>query len=307
VLQVLLALALETHAVAVRPEAQPGCPGAREVEAALTSRLPRSVVPMERAAEQGALVLELDKDDLGAATLSLTDGQGRERLHRTLELPAGSKDCNALAETAALIVERFLVTLEYQPPPPPPAPEPPPAPPPRRWEVSVASSWRPGSDGWGAFELGGRVGRSLHRRLMLALGVGVGGWSNAIPSGSLYRGEARQRRFPLELGVWWSTPPAFAELQIGGGGTLDITRTYARGDLEEQETLPGPALWAAAAVRAPLGGRLFARVSSGIVGSLIQYDFSYRARAESEPVTVFSAPARRFYARISADIGFTLP
>jgi hypothetical protein len=304
---VLLALAVETHAVAVRPEAQPGCPAAGDVQAALASRLPRALVPIERAREQGALVLGLDKDDLGAATLSLTDRQGRERLHRTLELPAGSKDCKALAETAALIVERYLVTLAYEPPPPPPPPPAPAAPPPRRWEVSVAGSWRPGADGWGGFEVGGRVGRWLHRRLLLALGAGIGGWSRPVPQDSRYRGEAWQRRFPLELGLWWSTAPAFAELQLGGGGALDITRTHAKGDLTDQQTLPGPALWVAAAVRAPLGRRMFARLSSGVVGSLIQYDFSYRAGTEGAPMTAFSAPPRRFYARIAADVGFTLP
>ena len=158
--------------------------------------------------------------------------------------------------------------------------------------------------------MGPRVGRLFHAgRVLLSLGVAVGGTSDPVPQASLYRGQARQRRYPVDLGLWWVRGPAALQLELGGGALLDITRIRSEGDpgAVQTQTLPGPSLWGAAAVRAPLGRHLHARLASSLVASLIQYDFSVRGAPRDPRVVVFSAPTRRFYARIAVEIGLAVP
>jgi hypothetical protein len=328
---VLLLLALaDAQSVAVRPSDSPGCPAPAEVEQALSARVAGGLVPFEQARARKALVLEIVPEGEEPASITLMDAAGKVKLERSLrggleapavdqnaEAPAvpppldlegrRDKECAALAETAALIVERYLSDLQdHLPPPTPPAPPPPT----RRWELSLATAFRPGSDGLSAFEVGPQLGRFLARgHLLLTLAVAAGGESNPVPSDSRYRGEARQRRFPVDLGLWWVSGPAAAELQVGVGAGLDLTWVEATGDpgTEDMRLLPGPAVWTAAGVRLPLGKRLFFRIRSGLVVSLIRYDFSYLDGPQDDAVTVFSAPTRRFYARISADVGVALP
>jgi hypothetical protein len=326
---VLLLLVLaNAQSVAVRPSGSPGCPAPSEVEAALAPRVAGALVPYEQARQRQALVLEIVPEGEEPASITLTDQAGKVKLERSLrgglealaveELsqPPGTppdlegrrdKECAALAETAALIVERYLSDLKDHLPPPAPPPPPPAS---RRWELSLATAFRPGSDGLSAFELGPQVGWFMARgHLLLSLSLAVGGQSNPVPPASRYRGEARQRRFPVELGLWWASGPAAVELQVGAGAGLDVTRVEATGDpgTEDVRLLPGPSLWSAAGVRLPMGKRLFFRLRSGLVASLVQYDFSYLDGPQENPVTVFSAPTRRFYARISADVGLALP
>ena len=331
-MNVLLLLALaDAQAVAVRPSDSPGCPAPADVAAALTARVPGALVPFDQARPRKALVLDIVPEGEEPASITLTDAAGKPKLQRSLrgglEAPATeegtvappdptsppdlegrrAKECSALAETAALIVERYLSDLQdHLPPPDPPAPPPPS----RRWEVSLATAFRPGSDGLSAFEVGPSLGWFVARgHLLLSLAVAAGGESNPVPSGSRYQGEARQRRFPVDLGLWWATGPAAVELQVGAGAGLDLTRVEATGDpgTADVRLLPGPALWTAAGVRLPLGRQVFFRIRSGLVASLIQYDFSYLDGPREDPVTVFSAPTRRFYARIAADVGLALP
>jgi hypothetical protein len=324
----LLALA-DAHSVAVRPSDSPGCPAPADVELALAARVAGGLVPFEQARARQALILEIVPEGEEPASITLTDPAGKVKLERSLrggpEAPAvdqrtiappapqpldlegrREKECAALAETAALIVERYLSDLQDHLPPPAPTLPPPPT---RRWELSLATAFRPGSDGLSAFEIGPQVGWFLARgHLLLSLAVAAGGESNPVPAASRYRGEASQRRFPVDLGLWWATGPAAVELQVGAGAGLDLTWVEASGDpgTETMRLLPGPALWTAAGVRLPLGQRLFFRIRSGLVASLIKYDFSY-LDGPRDPVTVFSAPTRRIYARISADVGLALP
>jgi hypothetical protein len=328
---VLLLLALaDAQSVAVRPSDSPGCPAPTEVSAALAARVPGALVPFDQARQRQALVLDIVPEGEEPASITLVDAGGKVKLERSLrgglEAPAAEplgaptapapldlegrrdKECAALAETAALIVERYLSDLQdHLPPPPPPAPPPPPS---RRWELSLATAFRPGSDGLSAFEIGPHLGWFFARgHLLLSLSLAAGGESNPVPSGSRYQGQARQRRFPVDVGLWWASGPAGVELQVGAGAGLDLTRVEASGDpgTEDVRLLPGPALWTAAGVRLPLGRKLFFRIRSGLVASLIQYDFSYLDGPRENPVTVFSAPTRRIYARISADVGLALP
>ena len=135
--------------VTVAPGAEEGCPSSAQVQAALQTHAPRLVArrPDEEPASQFVLTL------VAAApgkelSFSLLDGRGRLRLFRSLPPPPADKarDCAALADTVAFIIDRYFAEVELPalpekkpppaPPPSPPAPTapaptpPPPAPPP---------------------------------------------------------------------------------------------------------------------------------------------------------------------------------
>jgi hypothetical protein len=302
--------------VSVSPAAQRGCPADTDVEAALRALLrPGALVPFDSAAAAAGgvhrLTVTLEPHGATASRLRLTDGAGGVKLERWLTISEGegTKDCAALAQTAALIVDRYLVELDYKPPAPPP---PPPAPPALgRWELASSGAWVPGRSGLGAFEVGGRVGRQMGgaRRFVVTLGVRVTGQRNPLPSGSPYRGQAVQRSLPVDLGLWWRTPLWRNELRAGGGGALEISRTRSEGDPGRVATrlLAGPAAWLGGAIHRPFLRRGFVSLSAALVGSLVQYDFSYRLPGSPADVTAFTTPPRRFYGRMALDLGFVLP
>ena len=314
-------LLAQAHQVAVRPTAKTSCPSPPMVEAALNERVPSAVVPFDRAFEREALIFNLAQGEQGVVGFALVDAKGRVRLRRRLTEVEGQEDCAALAETAALIVQRFLIELDYQAPPAIEAQaEIQAAPPPPvaldKLDLAAVTGWRPGAPGWGALEVGARVGRRFgaDERLRVTLGISIAGGANPVPSGSLYPGTASIRRFPVELGVWWRRPGRRVELELGAGGLFDVTRATAQGDLGQAEsrTLWAPGLWGGAALRIPTKSRLFFRVSTAAVAGLVRYDFSYRdpaaatADAQAEGITVFSSPTRRFYARMAVEVGIPL-
>lgn len=183
------------------------------------------MIPLSEASRREALQLALSPPAAdGHRSFTLFNHAGETRLQRALP-PGGPGDCAALAETAALIVQRFLTELDEpvveSPPPSPPLPlvVRAPAGPERRWDLSLASAWRMGSEVWGALALGARAGRLLSSgRWLVAGGVGLGGEAALAPVGMDYRGTARARQLPVDLGLWWRTPGwRRAELQIGQG------------------------------------------------------------------------------------------
>jgi hypothetical protein len=155
------------YAIAILMTAGPddGCPSPHQLADALSAHLPGMVLPFGHATGPTTLRLGVTTDAAGAMRLDLYDPEGGPLLHRWL--PPSDRthagDCPALAETAALIVERYWHEVGYdvpletpnappkppQPkatappspappppptpkaaPPPPPKPAPPPAPPP---------------------------------------------------------------------------------------------------------------------------------------------------------------------------------
>jgi hypothetical protein len=304
--------------VAVAPDAAPGCPSARQVEEALYARVPGAVIPFSEAERRDALQLTLAP--LGAdgrRQFSLVDEKGHPRLQRTLAASGGQANCAALAETVALIVHRYLTDLDdpiSEPMPPnvplqltqrsPPVPE-------RRWDLSLSTGWRVGSEAWGGLAVGPRAARLLGGtgRLLLVGAASLGGEAVLVPTGSEFRGTARTRQFPIELGLWLRTVGwNRAEAQAGVGGGLDLTRVQTRPETgaEDVRWLPGPVVFAAAALRLSLRGPTFMRLSGAAAGSVVTYRFSYRPQTSVDTLTIFSVPTRRFYVRIAADIGFTL-
>ena len=143
------------YAIAILMTAGPddGCPSPHQLADALSAHLPGMVLPLGHATGPTTLRLGVATDAAGAMRLDLSDPEGGPLLHRWLPATerARAGDCPALAETAALIVERYwhevgydvpLETPNASPKPPPPkaaplppqpkaAPQPPPPPPPK--------------------------------------------------------------------------------------------------------------------------------------------------------------------------------
>jgi hypothetical protein len=125
-----------------------GCPSPRQLSDALSAHLPGMILPIGHATGPTTLRLSVTTDSAGAMRLDLNDPEGGPLLHRWLPAaetaPHGptadgrGRDCAALAETAALIVDRYWREVGYdvpaETPPAPPKPPPPPvkptAPPP---------------------------------------------------------------------------------------------------------------------------------------------------------------------------------
>jgi hypothetical protein len=128
------------------------CPTQSQIADALEGHMPGSLARVGRELGPNVLHLGLAISPTGTARVTLTDATGGLRLERDLELPKPPPpvasaatpsspahehpaDCTALAETLALIVERYMRHIGYHEPPPPalvppPEPPPPPAPPP---------------------------------------------------------------------------------------------------------------------------------------------------------------------------------
>jgi hypothetical protein len=312
-----LVLWAQVTLVTVRPGSEATCPSPGQISTALRSRVPGALVPADRADEASALVVEV-QTPLGAAPeLLLTDGQGQVRLARTLSLIQGGRDdtCVALAETVALIVERYLQELDYRGPIPAmgtraeavPSARARPAPPSwanRRWDLSLASAWRPGLPGAAGFEVQARAGRLFgeRRAALLTIGAGLAGAGDPVPPSSAYPGTAELRRLPLEIGLWWRSVNIMGELQAGIGAGMDLTLVRARAaDAQKRELLPSPNAAVAAAIRMPLGSRLFFRVASGLGVNVVRYEFR-----GAEEAVVFTYPTQRFYGKLYLELGIAL-
>jgi hypothetical protein len=146
----VLAALVPAYAIAILMPAGPddGCPSPRQVDDALGAHLPGMVLPLGHGTSPTTLHLAVTTDAAGAMRLDLTDPEGGPLLHR--RLPAvehnHAGDCPALAETAALIVERYWHEVGYDvaiEPPPGPAPPPPPAGPPPSPKLGVTAAEMP--------------------------------------------------------------------------------------------------------------------------------------------------------------------
>ena len=259
-----------------------GCPSAAVLGRALEARLPGITADAPRAPERERLRLQLDDAGAAGVRFALVDLTGQTVLERSLAAPGvGARDragaCGVLAETIALVIERYLRQLGYRAPDPAlPRPEPPTiaagAPP---VEAAIGEAARPGgrltlAAGVSVAPGGGgptRVEPELAADLLLlpvlfslraavSLPIEV-----AVPSTD--RGVFRHTALPLRAGlglpVW---------LPRGGGGWVavialggvDIYRGETR-DIAVPQRVQGGAMVAELGLLAELrlGGRLALR------------------------------------------------
>lgn len=133
--QASLILAIAQAAlVTVAPGAPDECPSSAQVQSAMENRAPRLVAPRADEGKSGPLTLVLSPVlATGETSFFLLDRNGLVKLYRTMPAPSGdrAKDCLALADTVAFIVDRYFDEVEMpvvpvrKPPPPPPPPPPP--------------------------------------------------------------------------------------------------------------------------------------------------------------------------------------
>src|SRR6185436_1099350 len=176
---------------------QGGCPSSAQITAAIEPRLLGLVVPPEQSQLREALLLTLAADPAtGAQSFTLVDREQHVRLRRELPPPASAdpSECPALAETVALMVERYLQDVGYRA-------EPAPAVERRRWDLFAGATWRPGADGLSAYEVRLGLGRAFgaRARFGLALALGIEGTSDEEWPGAT----GRLHRFPAELRLVW--------------------------------------------------------------------------------------------------------
>lgn len=215
-----------------------GCPSPRQVSDALSTRLPGAVLGPGQPNSPGTLRVTIFDPPGGGIRFQLTNADGETVLYRTLPPPPGRpSDCAALAETVALIVDRYLHEVGYEAPPlPPPTPPPavaagpkpeavpPPQAHPRLWQLGVEAEGRVG----GTDADGGALVLSLGvQSLPARIGWGVrlaGGATPAITRSFGSAGDSRLtlHRVPLRLSVFATLPAGPGRIEPGLDGGLDL-------------------------------------------------------------------------------------
>lgn len=261
----MLAALVPAYAIAILMPAGPdeGCPSPRQIGDALGAHLPGMVLPLGHAIGPTTLHLAVTTDAAGALRLDLTDPDGGPLLHRWLPATEHGHggDCPALAETAALIVERYWHEVGYDvaieapsPPPEPPAPAPtapvekasakpsakptavvvkprgpppsPPAPlPPPRWWIGAGAGGRLGdaSTRDGSASIAFTVERPIGpRRVGLRLSAATNPGVTYQWSTDTSTDHATLRQFPVRMGAYLAVPLGPGQLEPGIGIDLDV-------------------------------------------------------------------------------------
>jgi hypothetical protein len=318
-----------------------GCPSPRQVDDALTAHLPGIVLPLGHATGPTTLRLAVTTDAAGALRLDLTDPGGDPLLHRWLPAVERSRnsDCPALAETAALIVERYWHEVGYdvptkaptapQPPPaaaPPPAAKPtarpiskptaavaetrapPPAPVPRsppRWWIGAAGSDRIGDSSArdSSASLAFTVERPLQeRRIGLRVSGGTdGSVTYQWSSTGATTDNATLRQFPLRMGAYMAVPLGPGRLEPGIGVNLNVISASVT-DMFGSSTK----LNASPGVDAALGWALLFRPGvylRALGGAGVEVPYHFVTSRNEMPF--LSTP--RFYLDFALELGFWFP
>jgi hypothetical protein len=258
----------DAHVIAINVAPEQTCPAPRQVIDALAARLPGAVLPPGQPARPRMLRLAIATDPTGGVRIDFADPEGVPLLHRVLAPTRGPGECAALADTIALIIERYWREVGYDAPPlappptPPPAPTPPPppaspppppaptvtveahrvAPPahddttpgPPHGDATPAPPWR-----WSAAAaVAGRAGDAGARDASALIAVAVEGrigfrLSGGVSTGTtatLDTGQADFRRFPFRLGGYVPIRVGVGQLEPGLGVDLDLISFSVRGD-----------------------------------------------------------------------------
>ncbi|HJX52068.1 MAG TPA: hypothetical protein VJ801_04815 [Polyangia bacterium] len=317
-------LTLQAVSVLVAPGPEDGCPSARQVSAALSEHAPAAQSTPGPDSESALTLVLPAPGTPQEPSVSLIDQQGSLRLFRILARPGAvrARDCAALADTVAMIVQRYLEEVELPEveaartspavrvaPPAPPAPSPPPPPvvagPPlrarARWDIALGISQRLANQMTGpeAYDLRLSVARTLGARMdtgfLLRVWSGISGWTTYDWTGA--RGEVI--RLPSGLEFMWRRAASSVELQLGLAGLLDFWILGAR---DQQQNLHWDyRLTAAGALtggmQVPLGKRLFARLFLDVAVAAARYEYDDPSPGKG---TVFSTP------RVFGDAGLAV-
>ena len=332
-----LALA-QAALVTVAPSPDDYCPSAAQVRTALDTHAPRLVLPRPDDDPAGQLVLNLaSAQSSREVAISLLDAKGRVRLYRALPPPPGdrARDCAALADTIALIVDRYFSEVELpslpdkKPPPasPPQAPLPqPPSPPPT--PGIPAESFEPSPESpsttlsfnvgrrfpGGAVDLGG-IEFKLALSVELAT-VGANGWPLwGELSGGIVGIANHGWDYKGDLG---SSPGSASLVRSGGDLAVLLGRPTGRGKLYLGPLFSVEVIW----LDATSNSQIQHEVHTGLAGGLrTGYQYFWRARffaradltaclailrqrivtASHEDLPIFAAPPA--YATLSLGIG----
>jgi hypothetical protein len=309
------------------------CPSQDLVAESLAARMPGVVARPGREPGPNTLRLGLAVSDEGIARVTMTDSSGALRLERELELPktAGpgahprpaphdrSGGCAALADTIALIVERYMRHIGYHEPPPPalvwtnPPPSPPPAAPPAPGGTSVRlgagfiarppvnAPWRLEPEVLAAVSVG---------PIELAASVGVGlPHDQAVPAppgSTAMAGTFTWMNVPVRLVAGWTLPLGRRLVlapSVGGGLDLIFARTTGIGQTR-RSSAPEPVAEAGVSAILQLTRRVWIdlRAFQGI--DLRPEEFVVSTGANPPEQRLFMTP--RTYTRLGVDFGISL-
>jgi len=299
----LLALTLGTSA-AIAVEAAEGqpCPSADQVKVALASHgVAASVNPMR---------LRVGGNP-GATSIHLFDSGGNEVLTRQLHSPAAQVDCVALADTVALIVERYLDEVEM-----------------KKLETSpvavasvpmVAESLPPMVRTWASgLRLSGRTGREAlivpgteawaERRVnwngtRWTIAAAVGG---LLPESSKTTNDAATVKsletwLAVRTGPWLHLGQHLLSLQAEvGAGAIRGSRTPDNGPTNADWGI-APWLGMSACYRHVVGESLFLEASLGGAVSLVRHELVIEFLPDKERRVVTTTP--RFFGAFGLSLG----
>jgi hypothetical protein len=253
----LVLLTLRAVSVLVAPGPEDGCPSARQVSSALAARVPATLGNLAGDPETVLSVVLPAPGSAQEPSFSLVDQQGRLRLFRTLARPGSgqARDCTALSDTVALIVQRYLEEVELpeiqapakdplpekrRPPEPPRPPVPTTVAPPEpgrnaRWDLSLgfAARFANQNSGLESLDLGRlsvarSLGSSADEGMLLALWIGVSGWTGWSAPANSDGGQGRLVRIPSGLALMWRNSVSTLELQWGAAALVDCWILGAR-------------------------------------------------------------------------------
>lgn len=285
-------LAVHTTLIAVKSTSA-ACPSSSQVSGAIEARLPGLLVPPEQSGLPEALLLTVSSDESRAQSFTLTDRDLQVRLRRELPPPASAdpSECPALAETVALMVERYLQEVGYHAEPAQVTER-------RRWDLFVGATWRPGADGLSAYEGRLGLGRILgaRGRLGLSLAVGVEGSSDEAWTGA----SGRLHRFPAELRLVWRRGIGSTTLELGpfAGLQLLVLRSQSQ-EADATDLRVVPEFGAEAGLRIPLGKAPFLRVVAALGVAALRYEFV------TEPDKIVAFGTERVWGKMGVEAGFS--
>ena len=320
-----------------RPSADPvACPTGSQVGDSLSARMPGIVVPDARATAARTLRLALAQVSPNTVRLILTDTTDAVVLERVLDLgprqpnqrERPTAECAALADTVALIVERYLREIGYRPPPKPSTAAPPPEAPPPGTNAPPSVVAAPsttvdhrarlffgagsnlatpitGRDAHSQRTLSVELAGELHLRwVAFSASAGVGQATETPPVPQTDAGTLRLTPIPLRLGAALRLPagPGYLLPRVGAGVDVLWISTDRIGG-SHPGTAFEPVVEAGAAYLLPLGRRFYVKVQALSVLNLLPHDFALNGLDPPPPIF----RTARAYLRAGLELGVAFP